>query len=250
MAITYDLVIRYFSIERYRNSSIDFFSLLSPSERSTLASVVSETRREEFLTSHAILRLFLAKISGISPHELEITHELERKPTLSLTNGTSLSFSMSHSGPFVFIAVVRSGLVGVDVELIDKHRNHLSIAKYAFHQSEYEQLIAAPESMHPEVFTACWCRKEAVVKCVGGSVAVMMDRFEASLSPERGKWEVWPGDAASAAAGNEPSFPYPVFIYDLPAGPIAKAAVASTKRPARIDFSKLRKRDLPVGFVP
>jgi phosphopantetheinyl transferase len=113
------------------------------------------------------------------------------KPALTDISGISsispmVRYNVSHSHEVAMMAVSSSLEVGIDVERISPTRRYLEMAEYAFSPAEFDALAKLPNTEIPRAFTAVWTRKEAVVKAIGGSAAILLDRFNVSADPRRG----------------------------------------------------------------
>ena len=91
-----------------------FQSLLDAEERARADRFVFARHRERFVRAHGMLRLVLAPLCGRPPSALSFTVGPYGKPELADARG--LSFSLSHSGDGVAIAVARGVAVGIDIE--------------------------------------------------------------------------------------------------------------------------------------
>jgi phosphopantetheine--protein transferase-like protein len=65
------------------------------------------------------------------------------------------------------IVVSETAVVGVDLEKVRSVPKLLALAKRFFRPSEYETIVALPESLQPEQFFAYWTCKEAYLKAIG-----------------------------------------------------------------------------------
>ena len=102
------------------------------------------------LCGDGLAREMLARKLGIAPEELTFTYTASGKP---LTQGAY--FSISHSGTLVG-CVVSDGEVGLDVEYIRDVPQRLGRALDGWQT--------------PEDFWHLWTRREAAIKCRGGTL--------------------------------------------------------------------------------
>lgn len=79
-------------------------------------------------------------------------------------------FNISHSGDFIFVAVVNEDEVGCDIELVRERRGCLNIAQQVFSDPEYVWLLAQPLARQSAAFWRLWTVREAVLKQRGASV--------------------------------------------------------------------------------
>ena len=122
--------------------------------------------------AHCVLNHLLARQAGVEPKTIRYFYGFNGKPELDPeATKRRIHFNLSHTSRRFSIAISNSIEVGVDVECIRDSRDHASIAEYAFSRSEIEALRSTPSSQQPQMFTAIWVRKEAIIKAVGGSAA-------------------------------------------------------------------------------
>jgi 4'-phosphopantetheinyl transferase len=188
-------------------------ALLADDERRSFARASPDVARRRVL-GRAALRTVLAAYLERAPQELAFRHGAFGKPRLAEPVG--LHFNLSRSGDRCLIAVARGGRVGVDVERLRSLRDLDAIAARAFAASELASIQELDERRKLHAFWACWTRKEAFVKAIGGGLSMPLDRFTVSVrddeSPailtldgdEPGAWRLtamrpWPGYVAALA---------------------------------------------------
>lgn len=195
-----------------------------------------------------VLRRLLALELSLPLSEVRFVRGRYGKPELDTRRPPSVrvEFNLSHCRDMSMIAVSRDTAVGVDVEAIRADRAYTPIIDYAFHRMEASELRRHPEGEIPTRFTAMWTRKEAVIKAIGGSAAVLLDTFRvpADLSRVRSYTEVPALDPESS------SDVVRVEYADLPAGTRHRADVAwrTTGSPPLIEYRRLRPADLGVDY--
>ena len=87
-----------------------------------------------------------------------------------------LDFNLSHSGKYVVLAVSDKP-VGIDVE--QKKKNRLSVAKRFFCKKEYTDIMVLPdEESRNRKFIEYWTMKEAYVKRMGEGLHIPLCSFE------------------------------------------------------------------------
>lgn len=143
---------------------------LSPSERARLARITVSRAATGFLVGRLLTRRLLGLALDLAPSAVPIQTICRRcgcdqgKPHLPATL-PPISFSVSHSGRHVAMAMARGIEVGLDLEAValrgaDIPHNALSAA-------ERQVLSAMPEPEAVEAFIRYWTRKEALVKATG-----------------------------------------------------------------------------------
>lgn len=151
-------------------------SVLSPQDQRRFAELRGARRRNDFEVSRALLEFAAV---GATPH--------------------SLSHSAEHAALLVAPAGYRTG---VDLEL-NRPRDVLRLARFAFHEREVLALEAAVEDARPRLFYTLWTLKEAFAK------ALRIDLVDAlrqcTFWQEDGEWRGQvPTSAAWGAAVFQP----------------------------------------------
>lgn len=159
------------------NISADQLALLpdalSPTERQQWQEIHHPGRRQEFLLSRVLLRRLLADRLQCQASELLFCTNPHGKPELS---DQRWQFNLSHSGNWLVIALCAKGPLGVDIELGQRRRQTLPLARRFYATSEYEWLAALPAEEQESAFYRLWSRKEAVLKAHGAGIAAGLDK--------------------------------------------------------------------------
>lgn len=91
------------------------------------------------------------------------------------------SFSISHSGNYVILAV--SGKeVGCDIEF-GKDLNYERVGKVVFHENELKKLSAVEDKK--DYFFKLWTAKEAFIKCLGEGFHFKVTELDLSELPDK-----------------------------------------------------------------
>ncbi len=158
--------------------------VLSPDEHDRASRFVFSRDRQHYIVARYALRTILGRYLYIPAAQVEFTYNTNGKPFLATTlGGKTLSFNLSHSGELALVAVARRRAVGVDVERIRELRDYEGVARDTFSPAEYKAIQVLPAPMRLAAFFACWTRKEAYVKAIGGGLSHPMDQFEVSVLP-------------------------------------------------------------------
>jgi len=139
--------------------------LLSARERERLARTASAAARDRFASGRALARSTIASELGLPAAEvvLDLPPGARRgKPSL---RGDALALSIAHSGRLVVVATSASGPVGVDVERIRPVVG--GVADRVLSPIERARHATSLASLSDADLLTYWCRKEAVLKCVG-----------------------------------------------------------------------------------
>ncbi|MBL8341589.1 MAG: 4'-phosphopantetheinyl transferase superfamily protein [Rubrivivax sp.] len=161
---------------------------LEPAELARAERFHFERHRRHFIHARGLLRHLLARALGSDPHALRFAFGPQGKPGLEAPEQTgprTLDFNLSHSGGLGVVALSDGASVGVDIEAPRAVPELLAIARQNFAAGELATLQALPAGQQPDAFLACWTRKEAFVKALGGGLSVALDSFEVSLDPRQ-----------------------------------------------------------------
>jgi 4'-phosphopantetheinyl transferase len=161
--------------------------LLNPDELKRAQQFRTETLRERWQVTRAILRSLLGRYTGANAREIAFQLGAQGKPSLTLLpEHASLHFNTSHSGDYAAFGFTRAGDIGVDIEQVNHERpRHEGIARRFFSADEVKQLESLPETEQNRAFFSLWTRKEAFVKARGNGVASGLDQFTVSLNEPR-----------------------------------------------------------------
>ena len=196
----------------------EIWSWLSVAERAQAERFHALADRQRFATTRGALRGILGIAVGAPPQSLAIELDPRGKPFLAgLHQGAGIQFSVSHSGDYALIGLVREHRIGVDIERMDRASDITAIAERFLAPEEAKAIQARAGVEALEVFFRIWTRKEACAKGVGDGLGMDFAGFTASWegnagtcvireqSPER--WAHWsvrslatvPGYAAAVA---------------------------------------------------
>ena len=189
-------------------------SVISEEELRTAGRHHLTRHRALFVLRRAFLRRVLARYTGAPPETLVFETTRYGKPEL-LEHGRTgaLSFSLSHSGGMVVLAVARSRMtgrstgrrtgprrgrrMGIDIEGLERRADAEAVLERFFLPGDREAFEAIPESQRTEFFLRLWTGAEALVKAQGLTIAHGLP--DARLS---GRIREWMG---SETMGDRPS---------------------------------------------
>jgi 4'-phosphopantetheinyl transferase len=157
---------------------------LDAAELDRAARFVFERDTNRFIVARGMLRVLLSNRLEVSARDLKFDVEPgTTKPRLTTSAGPA--FNLSHSADRALVAVAdEAGIpaLGVDLELIEQHRDVDRVAQRFFSQPERELLAAIDDrSRRVDAFYACWTRKESVLKGVGNGLTLPLDEFDVDL---------------------------------------------------------------------
>jgi 4'-phosphopantetheinyl transferase len=164
------------------SSLIEHYStLLSPSEQAHASRFRHGQAREHFTVGRACLKILLGSALAVDSRSIKIETGPNGKPETRLLNGDKIFFNVAHSKDTILIALSRQGLVGVDVEYLDRLTDIMEVARSNFTEDEIASLaaIAEPEARN-RTFYRYWTRKEAVAKADGRGLLLSLSSFDVS----------------------------------------------------------------------
>ncbi len=140
--------------------------LLAEGETIRVEKINNRKRKGLYLWGRICLKLLLALYRHIEPQELTLYEDPSGRPLAQDRNGEQYgSFSLSHSGEWLIIAIRQDGIVGVDIEA----RRYLTevphIAARFFTAGESALILQGDNAT--ERFFKLWVRKEACSKALG-----------------------------------------------------------------------------------
>jgi 4'-phosphopantetheinyl transferase len=190
------------NLEIPESAASSLFDLLDPDERERASRFRVPRPREQFVISHAFVRIALGRYLGVDPRDLRFRTTSHGKPELA---SSDLRFNLSHTEAAAVVAITRGRPVGVDVESIRANLDPLELAERFFSPQETQWLRAQPPSEHISSFFACWTAKEAYIKACGEGLSIPLNSFgvkpgdgldrlvlEIYGNPERSEhWSMW-----------------------------------------------------------
>lgn len=179
--------------------------LLPDDELARARRMTSPGARRQFVAGRLALRSVLASVTGTAPKRIRFRYQEHGKPFLP----GGPSFSVSHSGDRVLVAVAAQGRIGVDIEAVRRVRRMAAVVRRRFAPEEAAWWAGQAKAARRGAFFRIWARKEAFAKAVGGGLTVPFRSF--SVLPA-GRAEV--GRAEIAGERRECWS-----VRDVPAGP-------------------------------
>ncbi|WP_020667194.1 4'-phosphopantetheinyl transferase family protein [Amycolatopsis nigrescens] len=135
-------------------------------------------KRESFVLVHGLRRLLLAERTGVEPERFAFTADDTGYPN-PVEHGEDRWFhSLSHSGPFVAVAVAANRRLGVDIERPREIR----------HRAELAAMLRA-DGGDADILTA-WVRWEALAKATGQGLARRLHPVPDRLTAAGRDWRV------------------------------------------------------------
>jgi 4'-phosphopantetheinyl transferase len=174
-----------------RELSDQDLELLSADERQRAARFRFEADRRRFVLARCAVRLALARMIGVAPRAVPLRVGPHGKPELASED--RLTFSLSHAGDYIALALARDRRVGIDLE---QHQavNVDRIAQDHFCPRELRWLREGGAAGVEARFYRIWALKEAYLKASGIGLAGAPSSVDVS-------------DAMTMQPASEPQFP-------------------------------------------
>lgn len=151
--------------------------ILTDREQDRLSQLRMKRVHDEYLVARALVRSSLSYYGNVAPSDWLFTEENLGKPLVHAPWKGFASFNLSHSARLIVCAVAGEGLIGVDVESLDRRTTGLSLARRFFSRPEVEMLTATPKSEWQETFLQIWTLKESYLKAIGHGLSMPLDQF-------------------------------------------------------------------------
>jgi 4'-phosphopantetheinyl transferase len=166
---------------------------LSISEWRRAQAFRSERDRHRFIARRAVLRQLLGRYLALEPAKIEIDEGSGRKPAIAGSHrkrgatGVSpdIRFNCSHSDGMALLAFAGDLPVGVDLERVRPMPDAEDVARRFFSPQEYRVFMKVPPEDRLAAFYECWTAKEALIKALGHGLAMPLDSFTVSFSPDQ-----------------------------------------------------------------
>jgi 4'-phosphopantetheinyl transferase len=159
------------------NQLHDLQKLLSQDEIARAERLKSEELKKRFIAARGFLRKILSSYTGQDPKDIMFRYNEDGKPELI---NNQIQFNLSHSKDIALYAVALERAVGIDIETIDPHADHMRLAKEYFSEQEFRDIAALPPDQQKKAFYRAWTRKEALAKAKGSSVLKFLDKNDKS----------------------------------------------------------------------
>lgn len=185
--------------------------VLDPSDVVRAMRLRNPRDQQRSLAAWTATRRILAASVGCQPRALEIRRGSHGRPDLV---HSPWSFSLSHSGDNLCLAVSRGGTVGIDIEQMQEIPDMLPVADTIC--TAQERLLFRQNPCQ-NLFYRTWTRKEAVCKAIGIGLSLNPAEIEVMgladgcrvQVPGHGSWHLWDiaspqGIIASCATSHVP----------------------------------------------
>ncbi len=156
--------------------------LLSPAEEARADRYRSQQLTDRFIASRGLLRVFLGSYLAQSAQAIEFAFGTAGKPCL-VEPASDLQFNISESQGAALFGFTTGCELGVDIERVRPLEEMPRLVEQFFHVDEARDFFSLPEQDREKAFFACWTRKEAYIKALGGGLSVPLNSFRVTLRP-------------------------------------------------------------------
>lgn len=187
-----EIKIYYLNLKAVSRGIIGLQDNLIPQEVKIAGKFKFEEDRARYIIARSCLRVILGDFLSIEPIHIKISLNKFGKPTLLSENFESVKFNLSHSGDLIVYAFSLFDEVGIDIEIMNEHFDHLKIAENYFSSDEFIFLNSSNDRFEiTDRFFRIWTRKEALLKAVGTGflpdlrkIDVLQDEIKLNFSPD------------------------------------------------------------------
>lgn len=160
-----------------------YHTLLNAEERERHSRFRFEKHRQQFLVSHALVRVTLSRYAPVPPASWRFSTNAYGRPEISGEGLPRLRFNLSHTDGMAVCAVALDMEVGADVEHSGRPGQTVELADSFFASSEVKALRALPPERQRERFFDYWTLKESYIKARGAGLSLPLDQFAFHLEP-------------------------------------------------------------------
>jgi 4'-phosphopantetheinyl transferase len=208
-------------------------AVLDPAEQARATRFVFPADRLSYVAAHALLRGFLAELSGLAAHDLRFVTGPFGKPEIAPELDLGMTFSLSHTRSLVAAAVTGGRRIGIDVEDQRRRDVGVALAEHYFSPDEVRLVHATPAPLRHQVILRLWTLKEAYLKATGVGLGRPLDSFSFGLDPitiafrggaddDSRSWRFWqqrltPHHLAAVAARFPPDAAPRITVCEVPA---------------------------------
>jgi 4'-phosphopantetheinyl transferase len=156
-----------FRLDLSPTETVKLKHLLSDDERGRADKLINPLKSNYFMVARGRIRQILAIYLDLLPHHIRFAYGEHGKPELKKHIEYTLTFNLSHTGPWGLLAVTQGTAIGVDIETIDPKSDYDKMAVGFFSTPELETLEQCSTNRRRRLFYRIWTRKEAELKRVG-----------------------------------------------------------------------------------
>ncbi|WP_020159277.1 4'-phosphopantetheinyl transferase family protein [Methylobacter marinus] len=151
-----------------------YLPLLDEAEQAHADSIKNPAIHRRYVEVHGRTRLLLADYLRENPATVRIGKGEHGKPYL--IDYPQLAFNLSHSGPYLVMALGWNCQLGIDIEICKDRPSLTDLVHKCLADEEAAYWHALPEAMKTREFYRFWTRKEAFVKATGRGLGLGLSR--------------------------------------------------------------------------
>jgi len=149
-------------------------SVLSNSEKEKSCRYRFQRDRQRYILTRALIRFLASEILDGPPEGWEFKISSKGKPRL-ISN--DFQFNISHTTDYITCVIVKSGLIGIDIEKRPKDASLHRLAAEFFAKEETEKVISSTNLRQSKRFLSYWTLKEAYLKARGIGIGDSLNSF-------------------------------------------------------------------------
>jgi 4'-phosphopantetheinyl transferase len=159
-------------------------AVLSMDERERAAHFQLPELSNRWTIGRAAVRSILATYAGSEPQSLAFRVGPYGKPELAGSK-QSISFNFSRTRDRALLAVADECRIGIDAETVHADIDIEGISRRFFACAEAAEILELAPTARLRAFFACWTRKEAFVKAIGGGLSVPLNSFQVTVRADQ-----------------------------------------------------------------
>jgi len=165
-------------------------AVLSVGEKERSVHFQSAELSRRWTVARAAVRSILATYAGSEPQSLVFREGTHGKPELA-GPGQGISFNLSRTRGMALLAIAATCRIGIDAETVQVEIDVEGISRRFFTRDEAEEISSLAPEAQLAAFFACWTRKEAFVKAIGGGLSLPLNGFRVTVRPEQPARLIW-----------------------------------------------------------
>ncbi len=189
-----------FSLDCSEDALVALQSLLTHDEVLRGERLLDSQKKIQFIVARARLRQILSHYQNVSPSQIKFQYNHYGKPAVAESQGSLVSFNLSHSGQCGVLAVVNRIAVGIDIEKIEDDLDFIQLVDRYFDLREQRQFHQYSPQKERRGFYRLWTQKEAVLKLIGEGLLTRPSTVENKINDlHLRSFSVAPGYVCSVA---------------------------------------------------
>jgi 4'-phosphopantetheinyl transferase len=138
--------------------------------------------RARFVIGRALTRTSLGHYLGANPLSFPFAYTKREQPVLM--RNENISFSITHTGDYVAVALTANARVGIDIEHARSKADLVALSKRILSTKDRRIFTTLPVADSLAAFFRIWTRKEAYLKARGEGISDGLQKFSVSFSTD------------------------------------------------------------------